>query len=253
MPRRSDLDAFYALLGELEVRIGGRRRLGDCHGRMPWPKRGVYFFFEPNENRDAGTNRQRVVRVGTHALTSKSRTTLWKRLGQHRGTISAPGGNHRGSIFRLLVGEALQNRDASITVGSWGRGSSATPEVRLLEREHEIRVSEYVSEVKLLFVDVPDDPGRGSARGTIECNSIALLSNYNKLALDQPSADWLGRYSGRDRVRRSGLWNNNHVDEAYDPTFLNLLDNLVRQMPAARRCSVRSTPAPRPGCAGGWC
>ena len=44
MQRRSDLAVFYGLLDELEVRIGERRRLGDCHGRMSWPERGVYFF-----------------------------------------------------------------------------------------------------------------------------------------------------------------------------------------------------------------
>ena len=232
MPRRSDLDAFYALLDQLEARIGGKRRLGECHGRMSWPKRGVYFFFEPGELRNSASASQRVVRVGTHALTSQSRTTLWKRLGQHRGTSNQPGGNHRGSIFRLLVGEALLNRDASVAVDSWGRGSSATRDLRRLEREHEIRVSEYLSDMKLLFVDVPDDPGRESARGTIERNSIALLSSYNESSPDQASADWLGHHSGRERVCRSGLWNNNHVDEAYDADFMNIFEDLVSRMPA---------------------
>lgn len=233
MPRRSDLATFYALLDELEVRIGGRRRLGDCHGRMSWPLRGVYYFFEPGEHRDAAPAHHRIVRVGTHALTSKSRTTLWKRLGQHRGTSNPRGGNHRGSIFRLLVGEALLNRDTSITVESWGRGSSAVDDLRALEREHEIRVSEHLSEMELLFLDVPDDPGQDSTRGIIERNSIALLSSYRERSPDQPSPCWLGHHSGRERVRRSGLWNNNHVDETYDPDFLGLLEDLVRRMPAA--------------------
>ena len=183
---RSDLDTLYGLLEQLEVRIGGRRRLGECHGWMSWPERGVYFFFEPGELRDSTPASQRVVRVGTHALTSGSRTTLWKRLSQHRGTSNPQGGNHRGSIFRLLVGEALLNRDASISVESWGRGSSATRDLRRLEREHEIRVSEYLAEMKLLFVDVPNDPGHDSARGIIERNSIALLSSYREPAPDQP-------------------------------------------------------------------
>ena len=232
MPRRSDLDAFYGLLDRLEIRIGGQRRLRECHGRMSWPERGVYFFFEPGELRDSNPASQRVVRVGTHALTSGSRTTLWKRLSQHRGTSTPQGGNHRDSIFRLLVGEALLNLDASITVESWGRRSSARRDLRRVEREHEIRVSQYLGEMKLLFVDVPDDPGRDSARGIIERNSIALLSSYVEPAPDQPSAGWAGHYSGRERVRRSGLWNNNHVDETYNPDFLNLLDGLVERIPA---------------------
>ncbi|AZQ66937.1 hypothetical protein EF888_07160 [Silicimonas algicola] len=227
MPRQSDLDTFYWLLDDLEARVGGRRRLAECHGRLHWPRRGVYFFFEPGEHRDAASTDYRVVRVGTHALTSKSRTTLWKRLGQHRGTTSPPGGNHRGSIFRLLVGEALLNRDASLSVDSWGQGSSASGELRAKEREHEMKVSEYLGGMTLLFVDVPDDPGRESGRGILERNSIALLSSYVEPTSDQPSSHWLGHRSGRERVRRSGLWNNNHVDEAYDPGFLDVFEEMI--------------------------
>lgn len=232
MPPQSDLDAFYGLLDELEAKIGGKRRLGDCHGRMKWPQRGVYFFFEPGEYRDTGSSVQRVVRVGTHALVSKSRTTLWKRLSQHRGTKNPLGGNHRGSIFRLLVGEALLNFDASLNVESWGHGSSAGRAVRDLEREHEVRVSEYLDETRLLFLDVPDEPGPDSARSVIEHNSIALLSGYREQMPDRPSTGWLGNHSGRDRVRKSGLWNNNHVDETYDPNFLKLFDDLLSHMPS---------------------
>ncbi len=36
MHLHSDLDLFYTLLGELEERIGGRRRLGESHGGMEW-------------------------------------------------------------------------------------------------------------------------------------------------------------------------------------------------------------------------
>jgi len=35
-------------------------------------------------------------------------TTLWARLSQHRGSAKSGGGNHRCSIFRLLVGRALE-------------------------------------------------------------------------------------------------------------------------------------------------
>lgn len=114
--RQHDITAFYDLLDDLAARMGGARKLGECSGRMNWPERGVYFFFEPDEMHGS---RARVVRIGTHALTSSSRTTLWKRLSQHRGTVSPVGGNHRGSIFRLLVGEALMRRDANLAISSW--------------------------------------------------------------------------------------------------------------------------------------
>lgn len=45
MARIDDLVGFYRVLKVVEERCGGFRRLADCHGRMDWPKRGVYFFF----------------------------------------------------------------------------------------------------------------------------------------------------------------------------------------------------------------
>jgi len=94
-------------------------------------------------------------------------------------------------------------------------------------------VSDYLGNMTLLFLEVPDDPGPDSARGVVERNSIALLSGYREPTQDRPSKSWLGNHSGRERVRRSGLWNNNHVDEIYDPEFLNLFDDLLRRMSAA--------------------
>ena len=78
-----------------------------------------------------------------------------------------------------------------------------------------------------LWLDVDDAPGPGSRRACIERNAIALLSGYAESVLDPPSPGWLGRHSDREPVRRSGLWNNRHVDENYDPSFLDVLEERV--------------------------
>ena len=108
--RTNHLTQFYELLTGLERNLGGARRLSECYGRMGWPQRGVYFFREAGERRIDSSQGQRIVRVGTYALKPGSRSTLWDRLSQHRGTNSG-GGNHRGSIFRLIVGAATIERD----------------------------------------------------------------------------------------------------------------------------------------------
>ena len=104
MNRRKDVVRFYALLDRLGEKVGGKRVLGECSGYLSWPNRGLNFFFEDGETRSGTGKGMRVVRVGTHALQEGSRATLWQRLKAHRGTNSTGGGNHRGSIFRLLVG-----------------------------------------------------------------------------------------------------------------------------------------------------
>ena len=108
--RTTDLRTFYSLLVSLEAKIGGARKLAGCTGRLIWPKRGVYFFMEEGENRSTSGSGPRIVRIGTHALKEGSATKLWTRLSQHRGQEKSGGGNHRGSIFRLIVGATISVR-----------------------------------------------------------------------------------------------------------------------------------------------
>ena len=231
MPNRlSDLQRFYDLLGQPEGRVGGMRRLSACTGRLEWPDRGVYFFFESGEQRTESGSGPRVVRVGTHALRAGSRTKLLNRLSQHRGSARSGRGNHRGSIFRLLIGEALSRRDSTLGLKTWGKGSSAGPDVRAAEREHERAVSTYLGEMPILWVDVDDAPGGDSMRGRIERNAIALLSGFYEPPLDPPSPSWLGNSSGREKVIGSGLWNQNHVDESYSASFLDELESRIQAM-----------------------
>lgn len=100
-------------------------------------------------------------------------------------------------------------------------------QVKSLEQPVEQVVSKMLGAMKLLWIPIEDAPGPGSLRGYIERNSIALLSNYRGTAIDPPSGNWLGRLSNREKVKQSGLWNSNHVDEVYEPTFLNVLDRLA--------------------------
>jgi hypothetical protein len=232
MPRRlDDLTRFYAILGCLERAVGGRRTLAACSGRMDWPRRGVYFFMEHGETRTDTGEGLRVVRVGTHALTSTSKTTLWNRLSQHRGHQRSGGGNHRGSIFRLLIGSTVV---AVVGDGcpTWGVKNSASLAIRKSEERTEAAVSRIIRAMPFLWLAVDDPPGSSSLRGVIERNSIALLSNLEKPPLDPLSPNWRGRACdrGRGRVRDSGLWNQNHVDEDYDPAFLEPLEDLVERI-----------------------
>src|SRR6185436_8628567 len=134
---------FYRILDRLETQCGGSRLLADCHGRMDWPQRGVYFFKEDGENRTDSGSGPRIVRVGTHALTAGAQTTLWKRLSQHKGQNTSGGGNHRGSIFRLLVGSTLVKQPDWVCP-TWGAGSNAARDIRESEEQVEREVSRII-------------------------------------------------------------------------------------------------------------
>jgi hypothetical protein len=173
------------------------------------------------------------VRVGTHALTPTSKTSRWNRLSAHRGTVSNGGGNHRGSIFRLLLGECLLRRDDT-ALPTWGSGSTASAAAGshqlnrevLLSRERPIETSVSRLIGAMLVVCVPVD-GR-AARVFVERNAIGLLSNFERALVDPPSSRWLGRHSSRQRVRESGLWSNEHVDGSYEPALFNVLPEAAK-------------------------
>lgn len=226
--RKDDLVLFYQLLDHLEQKAGGRLLLSDCSGRIKLPSRGVYFFMEPDEIRTGTGIGMRVVRVGTHGLTLGTKSTLWKRLSQHKGIATTGGGNHRGSIFRLLVGTTLS--DTHRECSTWGKGSTAKGDTRLREEPIEQEVSAIIRNMPFLYLGIDDEPSPASLRGVIERNSIALLSNYQKTSLDSPTQGWRGHRCDREKVRLSGLWNQNHVDESYDPAFLQMLETLIDQM-----------------------
>ena len=232
MSRASDLDRLYELFDRLEAKVGGKRRLEDCTGHVDWPERGVYFVFANGETRD-GTDQLRLTRVGTHAVSTGSGTSLWSRLRTHRGANGGSyegGGNHRGSVFRKHVGRAMIERDdLGDEYPRWGEGSTADRERRLAELDHERRVSEFVRDLPFLWVDIDDEPGPESDRASVERNAIALVSNYEKAAVDARSDGWLGRQSPRDEVAASGLWNIDHVGERYDSAFLDRLADAVEE------------------------
>lgn len=227
MSFQHDLDRFYRLLAELEATCRGHRTLGRCGPRDGWPLRGVYFVFDPREWRADGST-LRVVRVGTHAVSAGSRTSLWNRLSQHRGS-SDGGGNHRGSVFRRHVGVALLNtREYSPEIRhTWSVGSSAPRTVRQGERALELDVSHYIGELLLLWVEIPDSPGKTSDRGIIEAGSIALLAAARRQGTDPASEAWLGLRSDRSSIRDSGLWNVQHTDAQPSESFLPILERWI--------------------------
>lgn len=233
MRRKKHVDRFYKLLNRLEDKVNDKRKLKDCSGRMKWPDRGVYFFFANDEWREGGSS-LRITRIGTHALTDGSSTTLWNRLIAHRGYNrgSFPnGGNQRGSVFRRIVGESIiKKKDLDDEFPHWSEGSSASRDIRENEYEMEKRVSSYIRDLPFLWLKVNDEPSPSSDRGYIERNSISLISNYRKDPIDPRDDDWLGYHSPKEKIKRSGLWNSDHVTERYDPNFLDVMEEYIEKM-----------------------
>ncbi len=213
---------FSTLIGRLERAQSGGRLIRDCSGRLTWPERGVYIVLEELDPRE----RKRITRVGTHAVSQGSRTTLWDRISTHRGAGHG-GGSHRSSIFRSHLGRALLRRGdlGAVSLSTWGVGQSAPADIRNAEATLERQVSAIVGGMKLLWLDVPDAPGPRSDRAYLERNIIGLLSRTNLLSPhSQPVVTWLGDLSDEWRIAVSGLWNLDHLFARPRPEFLDVLE-----------------------------
>jgi hypothetical protein len=229
VPDDATVDRFYLALGALAEIVRRPRLLRDCDGTYEWPRQGVYFFYEPGEVRADGSDR--VVRVGTHALTATSQATLWGRLRQHRGHLTGTrpgGGNHRASVFRRHVGAAIINRERLPRglLESWLDRHGPRPGWAEQEEQIEQAVSDRIGIMPFLWLSVPDR----ADRACVERNSIALTSRLSE-GQDQPSARWLGRDAVRTEISQSGLWNVDHTRHHREAGFLDLLDQLIQRQP----------------------
>lgn len=222
MSRRKDLKRFYKLMNTLKKKTGGRRKLGDCDPTTDPKIGGVYFFFEKGERRTGSGKGKRVVRVG------KCQRYRHRISRQHKGPRDEM---VRGSVFRRWIHNALFLRDRKRVFAGFPdiTQMNLTGMLKALNRGQQRRLAKATSEhmwpMDFLFV-----PIRGEeCRRYIEKNAIALLSEYNKKAIDPASKGWLGRHSASERIKRSGLWNNNHVANAYEPEFIDRLEEYADQ------------------------
>lgn len=239
-PRTQMLTAAYAILDELRD-SPAHRPFEKCKGSDDWPSAGVYVYYDPQQNRILAPTHPKIVRIGTHGVSDGSISTLWQRLKAHKGDLSGLG-NHRTSIFRLHIGTALiaSNR---LQCPSWG--STARPSAAELEGEKEIEraVSEYIGRLHISVLPIIDDASKRSDRAYVEQNLIAIMSG-RPCPVECCSESWLGYRCENPAVVRSSLWNVNHTNEAFDPSFCSILEQFVAVATGQRDPTTKSLAPP---------
>lgn len=190
--RLDDRKRAMTLAYELFAEIGGRFGFHSLKRLLQEdiPTHGVYFFFDETEPTLFSSSLPRLVRIGTHGVSSGSTATLRTRLRTHLGTRLGSG-NHRASVFRLHVGRAIIERDGLHSAyPHWGKGQAAPSDITRSEASLEAKVSDYISKLRVIYVPVIDAAGTKSMRATIERQMIALFSEL-LCAPDAASEHWL--------------------------------------------------------------
>ena len=164
------------------------------------PENGIYVQFENGEKAHSG---DRIVRIGTH----DGQGNLRQRLNEHFEESGR-------SVFRRKVGSALINKE--IREGSlyWSKEDLEDWSTDWTEREEKFEkrnrsdrleeseriVSEYIREnISFICIKVEDK----EKRKHFEKRLISTVSNCKEC---NQSKDWLGKYCNKDRVVKSGLW-----------------------------------------------
>jgi hypothetical protein len=160
------------------------------------PGNGVYVLFEKDE---FAHNTNRIVRVGSHT----GQNQLHSRLEQH--FIKE---NKDRSIFRKNIGRAILNKNNDPFLMEWDIDlTTRKAKERYLnainlskQKAMEKMVTEYIQN-NICFSVIPID--EKEQRLKIESRIISTVSLCDNCT---PSDKWLGNFSPKEKIRRSGLW-----------------------------------------------
>lgn len=188
------------------------------------PRNGIYILFEKGET---AHDMDRIVRIGTH----KGKNRLRLRLKQH--FIKE---NKDLSVFRKNIGRALLNRDKDPFLEQWEidltsrkakeKYSALIDLEKQKEKQNEIekRVSQYI-QANFSFVAIEVETQE--KRLELESKIISTVSLCDECG---PSANWLGLFSPREKISKSGLWVVNELyKEPLSDEDMQLIKNLVSQ------------------------
>lgn len=182
------------------------------------PLNGIYILFQKGE-RAHGFDR--IVRIGTHTGKDQLRSRLWQHFVNE---------NKDRSIFRKNIGRALLNKDTDPFLSKW--------ELDLTSKENkdkyikdvdmkkqklvEKQVTKYLQEnFTFVVFEVPDK----DERLALESKIISTVSSCNDC---KASIDWLGNYSPKDKIRKSGLWLVNELyKESLNKKDMTILRRLI--------------------------
>lgn len=183
------------------------------------PLTGIYFFYEEGEIRGHGGNKLRIVRIGTHKG-SNFRDRIAEHLLINESKMNFNKNKPKPadrSIFRKNIGRALLNKNNDPYLKVWEinflshDNRNEFGNLRDVEKEKSIekQITETLRDkFYFRFIIVENEDERIGSKG-LESKLIGTVSRCTKC---KPSANWLGNYSPKRKIRMSGLWLTQHLN-----------------------------------------
>ena len=176
--------------------FNGMKRFTFPFDKQKIPENGIYILFENGEFSHA-TNR--IVRIGTHTGNKQLRSRLFQHFLNE---------NKDRSIFRKNIGRALLNKDKDLFLEQWEidlttknakeRYSNSIDFEK--QKEIEKRVTKQIQNNFSFVVFQIDEKDK---RLEFEAKIISTVSLCEDC---KPSENWLGNFSPKEKIIKSGLW-----------------------------------------------
>ena len=176
--------------------FNGMKRYSFPFNEKEIPENGIYILFEKGES---AHSTERIVRIGTHTGVNQLRSRLFQHFLNE---------NKDRSIFRKNIGRALLNKEKDAFLEQWELDLT-TKEAKekhsgsvdfKKQREVEKEVTKYIQGNFSFIVFQIDNLKK---RLEIESKIISTISLCNECA---PSKNWLGLFSPKEKIGKSGLW-----------------------------------------------
>lgn len=180
------------------------------------PENGIYFFYERGEIWGHGRDKQRIVRIGTcKSGNFKSRIAEHYLLDERKMNFdSKQAAPRERSIFRKNIGRALLNKRKSGYLNIWEidftdrktREQKAHLRNVRFEKNLERQITKILREnFSFRFIEIENEMGR-------EGLEARLIGTVAQCRLCRSSKNWLGIHSPINKIRQSGLWLVQHLE-----------------------------------------
>ncbi len=165
------------------------------------PKNGIYIMFEKGEMAHGA---DRIVRIGSHTGDDQLRSRLFQHFENE---------NKNRSIFRKNIGRCILNINNSPYLSVWELDTTSKKNKeqysllidKVLEKDLERQISDYIqTNISFCILDVSSKIDRNY----FETRLIGTVSSCSECL---PSENWIGRYSPKDKIIESGLWQVNNL------------------------------------------
>lgn len=183
------------------------------------PKNGIYFFYEDGEVSQHNQSQLRIVRIGTHKDDNfRNRIAEHFLLNENKMNLDvSKSPPHDRSIFRKNIGRALLNRDNDKYLDVWEKDLTSKDSRKkywhlrdiVKEKEVESAVTDVLRQKFMFRFLVIEGESLRMGQDGLEGKLIATVA---QCGLCKPSQGWLGNSSTVLKIKNSGLWQVQHLE-----------------------------------------